>query len=194
MEDTVKTQSRPAGRPRDEEATPALLDVTRRLVGEKGFEDVTIASIAAAAGVGRQTIYRRWSSKAELVLDAFLDSASHQEVVADGPVAQVLERFLVNLFENIRRDGPAIRNLIASAQTDESFMQIFRERFVLPRAQVAVAIIQRGIARGELSSGTDLEMTVDALHGVFWYRLLQSRPLDDKVAARLSLFLTGSKD
>jgi AcrR family transcriptional regulator len=194
MEDTVKTQGRPAGRPRDEEATPALLHVTRRLVGEKGFEDVTIASIAAAAGVGRQTIYRRWSSKAELVLDAFLDSASHQEVVADGPVAQVLERFLVNLFENIRRDGPAIRNLIASAQTDDSFMQIFRKRFVLPRAQVAVAIIQRGIARGELSSGIDLEMTVDALHGVFWYRLLQSRPLDDTVAARLSLFLTGSKD
>lgn len=189
--ETDKVQpARSAGRPRDEEATPALLEVTRKLVSEKGYADVTIASIASAAGVGRQTIYRRWSSKAELVLDAFLDSASQDEVIDSGPVQATLERFLANLFRIIGKDGPAIRNLIASAQTDEAFLKVFRERFVLPRAEIAATIIKSGISRGELSDSLDLELSVDALHGVFWYRLLQGRPLDDALALRLSTFLT----
>ncbi|OCI90877.1 hypothetical protein A6U85_25180 [Agrobacterium sp. 13-626] len=190
MENKTAQPVRSAGRPRDEEATPALLEVTRKLVGKRGYADVTIASIASAAGVGRQTIYRRWSSKAELVLDAYLDSASQDEVVDNGPVQETLQRFLSNLFRIIRGDGPAIRNLIASAQTDEAFLKVFKERFVLPRAEIVATIIKGGMTRGELSDDLDLELTVDALHGVFWYRLLQGRPLDDALAIRLSQFLT----
>jgi AcrR family transcriptional regulator len=63
------------GRPRSDRAGPALLAAARELVTRYGYEAVSIADIAQAAGTGRQTIYRRWPGKAELVLDAFTEHA-----------------------------------------------------------------------------------------------------------------------
>src|SRR5947199_331051 len=67
MEHDLTTGS---GRPRDAEASPALLEAARRLVLEKGYAATSISDIAAAAGTGRQTLYRRWPGKAQLILDA----------------------------------------------------------------------------------------------------------------------------
>ena len=56
------------GRPRSDRAHQALLEATRTLVVQHGYDGVTVEMIARAAGTGRQTIYRRWPGKAELVL------------------------------------------------------------------------------------------------------------------------------
>jgi AcrR family transcriptional regulator len=141
--------------------------------------------------VGRQTIYRRWPSKAELVLNAFLESASHDETFEDGPVEIGLSRFLKNLFANIAKDGPAIRNLIASAQTDPLFLKSLKVRFIAPRSEVAASIIHSGIDRGELAVDSDVDMAMNALHGAFWYRLLQGDTLDATFADRLVALLIG---
>src|SRR5438552_14098149 len=87
-----------AGRPRSPEADRALLGATRDLVTRDGYEAVTIEMIAKQAGTGRQTIYRRWPGKAELVLDAFL---THAQVEVDrgmGHTARAWEDEVVDFF------------------------------------------------------------------------------------------------
>src|SRR5262249_7192709 len=58
------------GRPRDPEADRAILQATIELLSEEGYEGLSIESVAARAGVGKTTIYRRWPSKEPLVVDA----------------------------------------------------------------------------------------------------------------------------
>ena len=79
MQSTGPTQARPRGRPRRASAAAEILDATLQLLAERGFQAATIEAIAARAGVGRNTIYRRWSSR-ELIADAL------QELIVDvGP-------------------------------------------------------------------------------------------------------------
>ena len=180
------------GRPRDDMATEALLRVARDLVTRHGYRAVSIQMIAAEAGVGRQTLYRRWPGKADLVLDAFLASAAAVEDPGLGSVGEALTRYLQDLFKNLERDGPAIRSLVASAQEDPQFLDSFRQKFVWPRAAVAAGILQRAAKAGELAEDADLEAALTALHGAFWYRLLLGEPLTPEFAARLSASIVRS--
>lgn len=181
-----------AGRPRDEATGPTLLAVVRRLVVRHGYGGVSIQSIIAEAGVARQTLYRRWPSKADLVLDAFLESAAQIPIPAGGSVTERLTGFLGGLFETLRRDGPAIRSLIASAQSDPGFLASFRARFVEPRADVVARFLRDAQQAGDLDPGGDVEAAVDACHGAFWYRLLLGADLDDAYAARLARLVVAS--
>ena len=74
----MTNDNKPGGRPRDETSAPAIKAAARRLVTEKGYENVSISEIVRVAGVARQTLYRRWSSKADLVLEAFFETAGAQ--------------------------------------------------------------------------------------------------------------------
>ncbi len=90
------------GRPLNVQAADALLEAARELVTEQGYAQVTMQAIAERAGVGRQTAFRRWGSKADLVLHALLRYSRGLHVrEPDAPVAVVLERFLVELFADI---------------------------------------------------------------------------------------------
>ncbi|NKF21083.1 TetR/AcrR family transcriptional regulator [Solimonas marina] len=162
-----------------------MLDAARSLVIEHGYEAVSTQMIADTAGVARQTLYRRWPGKAELVLDAFLQSVMQDEAVGDQPFEEELRRFLQHLFRNLRRDGGAIRSLIASAQRDAAFLETFRTRFALRRAEIVKAILRRAVASGELPAEADIETATTMFHGAFWYRLLLGQPLDDVFIERL---------
>ena len=152
------------GRPRDRSAGPALMAAARELVLARGYEDVSIRAIVERAGVGRQTLYRRWPGKADLVLDAFLESVDWVRAPdADLGVGAALERYFRDLFVNLREDAPAIRSLIASAQGDAEFLVRFRERFVEPRAVLVAAILERGVEAGELRGDIDVGATVAVL-------------------------------
>lgn len=177
---------RALGRPRDAAATPAILAAARRLVLASGFGDVSIGMIACEAGVGRQTLYRRWAGKAELILDAFFDSASSMDDPGGGPVETVLTSYFMNLFENLQTDGPAIRSLIASAQTDAVFRKVFENRFVAPRADIVLSLLQAAVQKGEIRRDADLAMAIDVLHGAMWYRLLRDETLDADYSRRLA--------
>lgn len=184
-----------AGRPRDETLGPALMAAARRLVSRHGYGAVTIQMIAAEVGVGRQTLYRRWPGKAELVLDAFLESvgAIDIEEAGDVSVSTALKAYLARLFENLRKDGPAIRNLIASAQDDDAFLKTFRERFVKPRAEAVRRILDVARQRGEIAPSSDIDMLLALIHGGFWYPLLLGEPLNEAYADRLvDQLLAGS--
>ncbi|CAM3461764.1 hypothetical protein BS639_14370 [Rouxiella silvae] len=174
------------GRPRDDAAGPALLSAARRLVSERGYQRVSIQNLLDEAGVGRQTLYRRWPSKAELVLDAFLDSAGRIPAVTEGPILEVLTRFLTHLFANLNEDGPALRSLMASAQEDAKFLASFRERFLQPRAKIVKSFLEQAVKRRELNENFDVDTASDMIHGAFWYRMLLGRPLDAAFATKLT--------
>lgn len=182
MNEDVKS----AGRPRDDDAGPALKDAARRLVREHGYGAVSIGQIIAEAGVSRQTLYRRWDSKADLVLEAFFDVAgSPPDLAAGEPVRPVLEVFLIRIFRHLARDGGAMRNLIASAQSDPTFMTTFREKFILPRERMVSDLLLRAVADGQLPASMDVATATQMLHGGFWYRMLNDQPLSDAFAGQM---------
>ncbi|MHA3976140.1 TetR/AcrR family transcriptional regulator [Halovulum sp. GXIMD14794] len=174
---------KPAGRPRDDAAGPALKKAARKLVREHGYGAVSIGQIIAAAGVSRQTLYRRWDSKADLVLEAFFESAGSPPDPAPGaPIRPALEAFLLQIFRHLEQDGGAIRNLIASAQTDPAFLTGFRENFVIPRERMVTDLLDRAVAERQLPPGFDIATATQMLHGGFWYRMLNGQPLDEAFA------------
>jgi AcrR family transcriptional regulator len=180
----------PSGRPRDPDVGGVILDAARALVVEQGYEAVTTEMIAKAAGASKQTIYRRWPSKADLVLDAFLAHAAKAVDRETGstqrPVAERLARFLTHTFAALETSGPAVRSLMASAQADAEFRAAFKSRFIEPRRRALATVLQLGIERGELAADCDLDAAVIALYGAVWYRLLLDEPLDRRFGRRLA--------
>ena len=190
----AKDVSRAAGRPRSESAGQAILKATRKLVVRHGYEAVTTQMIAAAARTGKQTIYRRWSSKAELVLAAFVEHAEQsidrtsRRRRADG--GEVVH-FLIRLFAALEETGSAVRSLMAYAQTDEEFRKLFFERLIEPRRRALRQVLERAVSEGEISAGVDLDVAVTALYGSMWYRLLLDEPLDAAFAMQLADLLAN---
>lgn len=182
----MEDDSRIPGRPRDEAAGPAILEAARTLVLARGYNDVSVSEIIRNAGVSRQTLYRRWSTKADLVLDAFFDSAvSAPDIHADQTVRAAVLDFLIRLFAQLNHDGGAIRSLIAAAVTDPEFGKGFQQKFVAPRERMVIIALEVAKKRGELPGKLDVRLMATVLHGAFWYRLLNEMPLNAEFAEGL---------
>ena len=178
-----------AGRPRSEAAGQAILKATRKLVVRYGYEAVTTQMIAAAARTGKQTIYRRWSSKAELVLAAFVEHAEQFIDVTSGRGSQkdrTIVAFLIRLFGALEETGDAVRSLMAYAQQDHEFRRLFRQRLIEPRREALRRILEQAADRKEIGTDVDLEVAITVIYGAMWYRLLLDEPLDKAFAARLA--------
>jgi AcrR family transcriptional regulator len=169
--------------------------MARQLVVAHGYDEVTTEMIARAAGVSKQTIYRRWRTKADLVLDAFLEHAktSVDQGFAKTPVSveQELAGFLHQTFMALQETGPAIRSLMAWAQQDPEFLASFRERFIEPRRTVLRSIILRALADDRRDAERALNAAVIALYGAVWYRLLLDEPFDAQFGADLARVILG---
>ena len=184
--DSERTTVRHTGRPRDQASAPAIRAAARKLVRSKGYDQVSIADIIREAGVSRQTLYRRWPGKADLVLEAFYESAGSVPGIAEhGDARATLEQFLCDIFDHLSRDGDAIRSLIAAAQENPGFGQRFRSQFVEPREAMMTRLLERARETGELPADADIELLTTVLHGAFWYRLLNMNELTTDWAARL---------
>ncbi|WP_153769524.1 TetR/AcrR family transcriptional regulator [Labrenzia sp. CE80] len=188
---------RQAGRPREEATAPALMDAARRLVRTNGYDKVSITQIIKEAGVSRQSLYRRWPTKADLVLEAFFESASQDASDAERrpdheSARQRLLDLLISIFDHIARDGAAMRSLIASAQEDPQFRESFIEKFVLPREEIVTDILQQAVESGELPPHSNVAMLTTMIHGAFWYRMLNDWPLDAAFAKAMVSQIFGS--
>lgn len=184
------TKESAGGRPVNTKASAALKAAALRLIRENGYENVSIASIIKEAGVARQTLYNRWKTKADLVLEAVFEetNAYAAEPVWDNAKDSraLLEEFLTKVFEHLKIDGDTLRALIASAQQDTAFHASFYRGFVLPREKMITALLQQAQERGELSLSRNPEMLSTLIHGAFWYRLLNRGTLDAKFAKNVT--------
>jgi AcrR family transcriptional regulator len=182
----VETVRKP-GRPRSEAVRAAILDAAIEELRDRGYAALTVEGIAARAGAGKQTIYRWWQSKADVVLDAMLELAAARIKVPDkGSLAADLGAFLADTFR--QRDlRPVVAGLMAQAQFDPVFAESFRERFIFARRAALRPVLQTARNRGELAPDVDIELVLDVVFGVLWYRLLVDHaPLDAKAARQLT--------
>lgn len=185
LEDDAPAQK---GRPRSAECHGAILDSVLQLMNKEGYNAVTIEGVARHAGVGKQTIYRWWGSRAELILEAFANHAADMVPTPDrGSLREDLESFMNAGFKRLFRDyGAIMRGLMADAVLDPDFNKILREAFILKRRAATRVILERGVERGEISKEADLELMIDMLFGPVWFRLLvQHAKLDAAFARQL---------
>lgn len=181
-EDSQSSGSDSSQRRRSERSHQAILESALAILAERGYRALTIEGVAKRAGVGKQTIYRWWPSKAAIVLEALTAEAQEKLPIPDtGSVRKDLEVLLNStLCELQRRSGPIVRGLMAEAQLDPEFGRAFREDFIARRREVLLEVLHRGQHRGEISDSVDLELIVDLIYGPMWYRLLnQHAPLDE---------------
>lgn len=166
------TGDRRPGRPRSAQVRTAILTATIDELADHGYAALTIEGIAARAGAGKQTIYRWWPSKADVVLDALLEMAADLVAVPDtGSLPGDLSAFLAATFRQ-RGQRPVLIGLMAQAVFDPVFGREFRDRFLFSRRDVLRGILTRAIERGELDPDEDIELVLDIVFGVLWYRLL----------------------
>jgi AcrR family transcriptional regulator len=162
------------GRPRSEQARLAILRSTLKLLEKNGFSELTIEAVAAHAGVGKATVYRWWPNKAALIADAFASSTTRNLHFPDtGSVRTDMSQQMRQLIKIFRsRRGRIVSAILGGGQSDRDLIAAFRERFLWPRRQEAYATVRRGIARGELRKGVDLNLILDSLYGPIYMRFL----------------------
>ena len=183
------------GRKRSEQSRLAILTAAYELVGEIGYARLTIEGIAARAGTGKQTIYRWWPSKADVVLDALATKADlHIPIPDEGSYAADLRAFLLASFALGGQSTliGILRALMAEAQVDPEFWQRFRDGFLQRRRDALAVITGRAQARGDLPPGLSPGTVADIVFGVIWYRVLATRELPDSgLASELVTALAG---
>lgn len=171
------------GRPRSGESRRAILDAAYELVVQHGYAKVTMDAIAATAGAGKQTIYRWWDSKADLVLDALEDWAARQiNIVENEP----LPTFLRKVCQGATRAGPVLRSLMAEAQFDDALREQVRARLIAPRREA----LRRCLAHAGVAPQRR-ESLVFAIYGALWYRLFMDEPLDADFVKRMTDLARG---
>jgi AcrR family transcriptional regulator len=179
--------ARGRGRPRSGRAQRAALDAAWRLLDRGGYGAVTMEGIADAAGVGKMTLYRWWASKAEVVFEALrerVDKKLPAGGVGEGNLERDLARYArrgAGLLEEGL--GPILRGLMAEAQLNPEFREVFRGQFLEGRHEALRSILVAAQERGELPAGVDLQFLMEVVFGVMWYRLLvQGKPADPRLA------------
>lgn len=183
--------TRPPGRPRSEATRQAVLESAAHLLDTETYRSISIERIAAEAKVGKQSIYRWWDSKADVLLEAFTDRALKRLPVLEptGRALDDLEALLRLFFVNVRNETifKTLTGLIAEAQTDPEFRAKFHSTFVATRRGMMREVLRAGVAGGQLRPDLGIETILDIIYGAFWYRLLSgtAEPLDDSFARTL---------
>src|SRR5579875_3119113 len=159
----------------------AILSAAYELCRTSGFHALTMDAIAARAGVGKQTLYRWWPSKREVVLDALLDVMHGESAYPDtGDIrADLCSRLstLVPLYTSAGF-GPIYVGLIASAQLDIKLAADLRERLIVPRMAACQRRLERAQRQGQIDRSADPQHIVELLYGAVHHRLLlHGRPL-----------------
>ena len=143
-------QVRRAGRPRSEQADRAIIEAALDLFAESGAEGLCIEKVAARAGVGKATIYRRWPGKEDLLLDAL----AALKLPLPEPKG-----------ESVRDDLVLLLDAMRSEAVDPRLLDRYVEAVVEPRRDVFRAVLRRGMATGELREESNIELAVDLLTG-----------------------------
>ncbi|MGO2521567.1 TetR/AcrR family transcriptional regulator [Specibacter sp. AOP5-B1-6] len=184
---------------RSDRARRAILSATRELVADVGYNRLTIEGIAAAAGVGKQTIYRWWRSKAAVLFDAILEVNSQGEGVVALPDTGDLEsdlRFVLRgtVAAMVEPANDRLQRAItAEIQTDIAVAEELVRLLLRPQLDACAARIASGIRAGQIDASVDSGLAVELLFGPIFHRwLLRTGELDNQFAdAVLALVMTG---
>lgn len=188
------------GRPRSERARQAVLAAAAELLREKGLRAMSIDEVAARAGVSKATIYRWWSDKDAVALDAFLaDLEAHQGPLAD--TGSLRGDLLAGLRARVRmwtRDpalGRTQAGLMAEAQSDPELRAEYLAHVMGPLRREGRSLFARAAERGEIGADAEVGVALDLLYGALYHRLFSGHaPLDDHlVRSAVDIVLRGMR-
>jgi AcrR family transcriptional regulator len=175
------------GRPRSERIDISVLEATAALLSEKGFLGMSLEAIASRAGVGKAAIYRRWRSKEELVIELLSRDAANIEPTPELGETRAELTWLVN--DTIRcftqtPIGGINRGLASVLALNPELNRAVHEHIIRGRREEFRAVLERGIARGEIRPDVDVEIGHDLLIGPVHYYLVLGEKLDETLGER----------
>jgi AcrR family transcriptional regulator len=161
------------------------LNTALDLAFEVGFRALSVESDCSQAGVGKTTIYRRWPNKGAVVMDAFLSIVGPKTIFPSTDRAinsiQLQMKAQVKAFRS--KYGKMIRSLVGDGQFDPDVLDAFRQRWILPRRQLARNTIELAMKQGDLRSDLDVDTVIDTLYAPIYYRLMfETGPISDAYA------------
>jgi AcrR family transcriptional regulator len=167
--------TRAPGRPRSAQADEAILQATLELLAHNGYSALTMEQVRERSGVGKATIYRRYSSKEELVAAAIVHLNADIPMPEDS--GSVLGDFAATaqmVLEGAARTGALtlMPRLLSEVTNDPEMHALFSEHLVEPRRRVVRGIVERAKERGEIRADVDLDLAVDLMVGPMIYRLI----------------------
>ena len=173
------------GRPRSDRVHRAILDAARELLIRDGFTRLRLEHVAAAAGVGKATIYRRWPTKEDLAQALLQDLASPHIAIDDvGDTRAEMLAAVTNPMRAITDTnfGPVILALMSQIAGNPKLGDPFRQTVVQARRDAVAEMIARGIVRGDLCPDADPDVATELLVGPVYFRLVFGGDLDDAFA------------
>ncbi|MEV1068154.1 TetR/AcrR family transcriptional regulator [Streptomyces sp. NPDC050263] len=179
------------GRPRSEAVERAIIEGTMKLL-EDGvpLAEISIERIARTAGVGKATIYRRWSGKEELFVDVL--RAAEPDDPEQLPGTSMRDDLIV-LLESVRRRGLANRdsailhNVHAQMKSSPKIWAAYHNSVIAPRRRMGIEVLRRGQQNGELRADLDVELVNDIVVGPMLVRavLRPEADLPEDLAERI---------
>ena len=187
---TIAAEAPPRpGRPRDPKLDGALLAATLELMAEVGYGALTMESVATRAGVGKATLYRRWPSKEQLVVDALRTLSETVDLDDSVGVRDTLVRMLeaIRLQSSSSLAGQIFPRLIGERAANPELLARYREQVLEPRRQRFHAVLHRGVHEGLVRADVDGDHATDLLIGPMAYRIHMrtSPPPGPDLAARI---------
>lgn len=189
--------ARPRGRPRSEEAHRAILMATIKLLADHGLAGLTMEAVAAEAGVGKTTIYRRWSTKNDLVIEALSMLRPDVELPDTGSLRGDLREMTRIQVERLGDTNVPrlIPRIIAESVDEPELHALIKERAVEPIRHILRTFLRRAIERGEVRDDLDVEAMADMIHAMPVYQVLMTggdlRALEPMADRYLPMMLEG---
>lgn len=179
------------GRKRDHTRDGDILDATLDVLAEVGYGGMTIDMVAARASAGKATIYRRWSSKENLILDAVARMKSKQVDLDHLPDTGTLRGDLLALFkpqsvEETERRLKVMTGLASMLSANQGFADAVDAAVVEPWAAAHRILIERAVERDEVSASADIETAAQIIPSMAAYRsLIQRKPFEKEFLVSL---------
>ncbi|MGI5248804.1 TetR/AcrR family transcriptional regulator [Actinacidiphila glaucinigra] len=180
----------PAGGPR---SAAKILDAARDVLSAQGYPALTIEAVAAAAGVGKSTIYRWWPNKEALIADALAEIFRAEEIPDLGDTHAELRHAVDMTIDNYTNEDIAasLPALAAGLLPHPELMSRFRETFLHRKRENIAAALRRGVQRGDLPHDLDTDLVQDVWAGTILYRrLMTDTPTDTALAEHLTRLVT----
>lgn len=161
-----------------------ILAATLEVLAEVGYDRLTMDAVSSRARASKATLYRRWSSKANLVIDALLcEKAPVTDHDTGSLRGDLLATFCGAGGLSDAEQLAIVGSVITAIGRDRDFAEAFQREFIAPKAAIAQAIFERALARGEIRDDVDLDVLVPALPGIVLHRLflLGEQPSQDLI-------------
>jgi AcrR family transcriptional regulator len=173
--DAAVSEERHRGRPRDPSRDQAIIDASIDVLVRDGYDRLSMEGVAAAAGVGKATVYRRWGSKAELVIDAMATLKPAIDTIDTGSLDGDIELMIAaSCSPHSQRLLKVMVSICSALPREPELLVAFQTRFTEPRIALITEMLLRARQRGELGPDIDVAMAASLVPSLMLQRALMT--------------------